>query len=67
MKQMIPEGLTELMLELENKDKILADQTTRLYNFHNQLFPNSPEHQKSCPSCRFRVYMKVKDYYEKNK
>ena len=35
---MIPEGLTELMLELENKDKILADQTTRLYNFHNKLF-----------------------------
>jgi len=64
---MIPIGLTELMMELENKDKILAEQTTRLYNFHNKLFPDSPEHNKACPSCRFRVYKKVKDYWEKNK
>jgi hypothetical protein len=63
----LPEGLTELMLELEIKDKILADQTRRLYNFHNLLFPLSPEHNRACPSCRFRVYNKVKDYYEKNK
>jgi hypothetical protein len=60
-------GLTELMLELENKDKIEADQTIRLYNFHNKLFPNSPEHNRSCSSCRFRVYNKVKDYWIKNK
>ena len=61
------EGLTELMLELENKDKILAEQTTRMYNIHNRLFPDSPEHQKSCPSCRARVYKKLKDYWIKNK
>lgn len=58
--------LHDLMMELEGKDKILTEQTTRLFNINNTLFPDCKEWTKGCPACRERVYNRLKSYWENN-
>lgn len=58
--------LNELMKELEGKDKIEAHQTNILYNLNNYFFPDLKEYNKSCGSCRERVYNRMKSYWECN-
>jgi hypothetical protein len=55
------------MLELEGKDKIMDEQTTRLFNLNNNLFKDIPEYNRSCPACRERVYNRLKTYWERIK
>lgn len=52
-----------LMNELEGKDKILAHQTDLLYLIHNEIYPDLKEWNKSCGSCRERVYLRMRDYW----
>ncbi len=58
--------LVALMLELEGKDRILEEQTTRMFNLHNIIFPHILEYNKSCPACRERVYNRLKKYWLEN-
>jgi hypothetical protein len=58
----IEEQLEVLLKELEGKEKITAEQTTRMFNIYNTLYPKSPEYTKSCGGCRSRVYKKLKSY-----
>lgn len=53
------EALLQLLGELEGKDKIDAEQCTRLFNLHNYFFKDIPEYNKSCPACRERVYKRM--------
>jgi hypothetical protein len=55
--------IKRLLDELEGKNKILAEQTTRMFNLHNTVFPKQLEYGKSCSSCRNRVYKKLQNYY----
>lgn len=52
-----------LMNDLEGKDKILAHQTDLLYLIHNEIYPDLKEWNKSCGSCRERVYLRMRDYW----
>jgi hypothetical protein len=61
------EKLKNLLMELEGKEKILDAQTTLLFNLHNFFYPNKQEYGKSCASCRFRVYNRMKNFYEEQK
>ena len=56
--------LNELMKELEGKDKILDGQTRRLFNLNNLYYPDLLEYTVSCPSCRSRVYNRMKNHWE---
>lgn len=60
---MIFDDINTLMLELEGKDKILEEQTTRLFNLNNQLFPDLKEWNRSCPACRERVYKRMREWW----
>lgn len=60
------EQLNQLMLELEGKDKIEGHQTDMLYNLNNYFFPDLKEWNKGCPSCRERIYLRMKSYWECN-
>jgi hypothetical protein len=58
--------LHDLMMELEGKERIMAEQTSRLFNINNTLFPDNKEWTKGCPDCRERVYKRLKSYWENN-
>jgi hypothetical protein len=58
--------LNELMLELQGKDKIMEEQTTRLFNINNNLMPELREYNRSCPACRERVYNRMLSYWTNN-
>ena len=58
--------LHDLMIELEGKDRIDSHQTTKLFNLNNLIFPDLKEFTKGCPSCRERVYNRLKDYWKNN-
>jgi hypothetical protein len=60
------EKIHNLMMELEGKDKILAHQTTLLFDLNNELFPDSKEFTKGCSSCRDRAYKRVSTYWKNN-
>ncbi len=60
------EEIIALLKELKGKDKIQAEQTTRLFNLHNQAFPDIAEYNKSCPSCRERVYKRMLQWAASN-
>ena len=49
-----------LMEALKGKHSIGSGQTTEMFAIHNHFFPNAMEHGKNCPSCRSRVYEKLK-------
>jgi len=51
--------LGDLLIELRGKINILAHQTDRLFQLHNEYYPGMQEHGKSCSSCRSRVYKKM--------
>lgn len=55
--------LHNLMLELENKDKITDIQTREMFNLNNELWPDIAEWTVSCPACRSRVYNRMKNYW----
>lgn len=57
------EQLKVLLEELEGKNTINKEQTDRLFNIHNLIFPNIKEYGRSCVSCRSRVYNRLKNYY----
>lgn len=61
--------LNSLMLQLEGKDKIEAHQTDELYILNNYFYPDLKEYNKSCPSCRERIYHRMRHHWEmiKNK
>jgi hypothetical protein len=61
------EKLDILMKELEGKDKILEEQTSRLFNLNNVIFPDLQEYNRSCPACRERVYHRMRNWWLKNK
>jgi hypothetical protein len=61
------ERLDCLMRELEGKDKILEEQTSRLFNLNNVIFPDLQEYNRSCPACRERVYNRMRNWWLKNK
>lgn len=54
------EQLHNLMMQLEGKERIDAQQTTELFNLNNAFFPDLREHNKSCPACRERIYNRLK-------
>lgn len=58
--------LNDLMLQLQGKDKIEAHQTELLYNLNNYFFPDLKEYNKSCASCRERVYNRMSSYWDTN-
>jgi hypothetical protein len=59
--------LRVLMEELKGKEKVDAEQCTRLFNLHNFFFPDIPEYNRSCPACRERVWKRmVKFWSDKN-
>lgn len=62
----VNEELNNLMLDLQGKDKIQAHQTNLLYNLNNIIFPDLKEFNKSCPSCRERIYRRLQQYWEQN-
>ena len=41
-----------------------ASQVTRLFILHNLIWPNIPEHGRSCGSCVNRVMTRMKGYYD---
>jgi hypothetical protein len=55
--------LAALMAELEGKERIEAEQCTRLFNLHNFFFTDLPEYNKSCPACRERVWNRMKKFW----
>jgi hypothetical protein len=57
------EDINVLLLELEGKDKINAEQCDRLFNLHNQLFPDLKEWNRSCPACRERIYNRMREWW----
>jgi len=59
--------LNELMLALEGKDKILAEQTRLLYRLNNHYYPDLKEHNMGCASCRERIYKRMKQHWLMNK
>jgi len=60
------EAIRALLGELEGKDKIDAEQCTRLFNLHNYFFKDIQEHNRSCPACRERVYKRMKEFAKNN-
>lgn len=57
------ERLHVLMTELEGKDKITDIQTRTMFNLNNEIWPDLTEWTVSCPSCRARVYNRMKAYW----
>lgn len=55
--------LAVLMAELEGKEKVDAEQCTRLFNLHNFFFPDLIEYNRSCPACRERVWNRMKKHW----
>lgn len=58
------ERLHNLMMELEGKDKILQHQTDELYLLNNHFYPDLKEYNKSCGSCRERIYLRMKTHWQ---
>lgn len=61
------EELNQLMLDLENKDRILAEQTRLLYRLNNHYYPDLKEYNMACGSCRERIYKRMKQHWMNNK
>ncbi len=59
--------LNDLMIALEGKDKIMAEQTRLLYRLNNHYYPDLKEHNMACSSCRERIYKRMKQHWEMNK
>jgi hypothetical protein len=57
------EQLKTLLEELEGKNTINKEQTDRMFNLNNTIFPNVKEHGRTCVTCRSRVYNRLKNYY----
>lgn len=57
------EQLKTLLEELEGKNTINKEQTDRMFNLNNTIFPNIKEHGRTCTTCRSRVYNRLKNYY----
>jgi len=51
--------LETILKELRGKLNIEAHQTDTLFRLHNEYFHGTPEHGKSCGSCRSRVYKRL--------
>lgn len=58
--------LEALMKELHGKVNGTADQIKRLFDLHNEYFPNK-ETGRSCSTCRARVYNRMKALYAQHK
>lgn len=56
--------LAILMAELQGKEKVDAEQCTRLFNLHNYYFPDIAEWNKSCPACRERVWKRMVKFWD---
>lgn len=60
----IDKNIKALLEELKGKDKIEANQCTRMFNLNNALFPELAEWTPSCGACRERVYNRLLRYAE---
>lgn len=52
----------EFMATLDGRERAQAEEIQKLFNFHNEQFPDIKEFGTYCDSCVSRVYSRMKDW-----
>jgi hypothetical protein len=57
----------DLIKEIGTTNFVNNNQSELMFILYNRIYPENPEHTRSCGSCREKVYRKLNDYLKTNK
>ena len=58
----IQEKVQTLITEIGTTNYVNDNQSQLMFIFYNRIYPDNPEHTRSCGSCREKVYRKLNEY-----
>jgi len=58
--------VNELIKEIGNTNFVNNNQSELMFILYNRIYPQNQEHNRSCGTCRGKVYRKLNEYLKTN-